>query len=162
MSASKAWNLAGLKAAVLVAGDEAGADLARLPWVVSHGPTHFGVIAHTAAYTEGGEWLDALLAGLGRNRDLLGQLLATHLPEVSWTAPQATYLSWLDCRPRASTTPSAHLLERARVAVNDGTTFGSGGAGHVRLNFATSAAILTAALERMRRADARGGRRPSA
>jgi cystathionine beta-lyase len=150
MSASKAWNLAGLKAAVLTAGEAAAVDLARLPWVVSHGPTHLGVIAHTAALTHGRDWLDGLRDGLEQNRQLLGTLLADHLPDVSCTPPQATYLAWLDCTGLAlDADPSQAFLERARVAVNEGPTFGPGGAGHVRLNYATSQAILTEAVERM-------------
>ncbi len=150
MSASKAWNLAGLKAAVLVAGADAADDLARLPWVVSHGPTHLGVIAHTAALTQGREWLDSLRDGLEHNRRLLGALLEQHLPQVSYTPPQATYLAWLDCRALGfEADPSQVFLEQARVAVNEGPAFGAGGGGHVRLNYATSPAILTEAVERM-------------
>ena len=150
MSASKGWNLAGLKAAVLVAGEDATDDLGRLPWVVSHGPTHLGVIAHTAALRQGRDWLDSLREGLEHNRRLLGELLSRHLPAVSFTAPQATYLSWLDCTALGlRSDPSAHFLEHARVAVNEGPTFGTGGVGHVRLNYATSQAILTEAVERM-------------
>jgi cystathionine beta-lyase len=147
MSASKAWNLAGAKAAVLVAGEGAARDLDRLPWVVSHGPSHLGVIAHTAALREGEEWLDALLAGLAGNRRLVASLLAEHLPGLSWTPPAATYLAWLDCRSTGlGDDPAGAFLERSRVAVNDGREFGTGGAGHVRLNFATSREVLTAAV----------------
>ena len=130
MSASKAWNLAGAKAALLVAGDEAADDLARLPWVVSHGPTHLGVLAHTAAYREGGQWLDGLLAGLARHRALLGDLLGRAPARRRLVPPR---------RPtsRGSTAgalglgdePAAFFLERARVALNEGSTFGTGGAG---------------------------------
>ena len=143
MSASKAWNLAGAKAALLIAGDEAADDLARLPWVVSHGPTHLGVLAHTAAFREGGAWLDRLLAGLAHNRALLGDLLAEQVPGVVFEPPAGTYLAWLDCRPLGlGETPAGYFLEHARVALNEGSTFGTGGSGHVRLNFATSPAIL--------------------
>jgi cystathionine beta-lyase len=165
MSASKAWNLAGLKAALAIAGPDAVDDLARLPEEVSHGPSHLGVISHTAAFEEGGPWLDALLAGLDRNRHLLSALLEEHLPEVGYSPPQATYLAWLDCAAfaldeaapavaerglvRLSTGPAAVFLERARVALSAGPAFGTGGAGHVRLNFATSTEILTEAVTRM-------------
>jgi len=97
ISASKAWNLAGLKAALLIAGP-AAADLRRLPEEVSHGPSHLGVIAHTAAFRHGQPWLTRLLAGLAANRDLLGELLADCLPQVRYRPPEATYLAWLDCR----------------------------------------------------------------
>ncbi|MGW2635866.1 aminotransferase class I/II-fold pyridoxal phosphate-dependent enzyme, partial [Streptomyces sp. NPDC001348] len=98
MSASKGWNLAGLKAALALAGPEAAADLARLPEEVGHGPSHVGVIAHTAALRDGTGWLDALLAGLDDNRRLLARLLAEHLPAVRYRPGEATCLAWLDCR----------------------------------------------------------------
>ncbi len=171
LSASKAWNLAGLKAAVAVAGPQAAGDLARMPEVVSHGPSHLGVLAHTAALAQGGDWLDALLLGLADNRRLLGELLREHLPDVAWTPPQGTYLAWLDCRalglddggdaPEArglvtpDAGPAAVFLGRAGVAVNAGPAFGTGGSGHVRLNFATSQAVLREAVGRMGRAAGR-------
>jgi cystathionine beta-lyase len=163
MSASKGWNLAGLKAAVAVAGAEAGADLARMPEEVSHGPSHVGVVAHTAALREGGPWLDALLAGLAGNRRLLGDLVAEHLPTIGHRSPEATFLAWLDCRAlglaedgadgrgnvMTRSGPAAFFLQHARVALNAGSAFGTGGAGHCRLNYGTSQTILTEAVGRM-------------
>ena len=150
LSASKAWNLAGLKAAVAVAGADAATDLARMPVEVSHGPSHFGVIAHTAALRHGGPWLDSVLGGLDANRRLLGELLSEHLPEVRYFPPQGTYLAWLDCRPLdLPDDPAAVFLKRGRVAVMSGPVFGTGGAGHVRVNLATSTEILTEAVRRM-------------
>jgi cysteine-S-conjugate beta-lyase len=161
-SASKGWNLAGLKAAVLVAGAGAAADLARLPEEVSHGPSHVGVLAGTAAFNEGGPWLDALLKGLDANRSLLDRLVAD-LPGVTWRLPQATYLAWLDFTAsrlaggdssgRGDVTslggPTAVLLERGRVALSPGPAFGPGGVDHARLNYGTSAGIVTEALSRI-------------
>jgi cysteine-S-conjugate beta-lyase len=163
ISASKAWNLSGLKAALAVAGRQSADDLRRMPEEVSHGPSHVGVIAHTAAFRTGGDWLDALLQGLAANRTLLGELVAEHLPQVSFTPPQGTYLAWLDCRalgfdddvtaglPVVSdlSGPARAFLDHARVALSSGHVFGTGGAGHVRLNFATSQAVLTEAIIRM-------------
>ncbi|MCX5059986.1 aminotransferase class I/II-fold pyridoxal phosphate-dependent enzyme [Streptomyces sp. NBC_00452] len=150
MSASKAWNLAGLKAALALAGPAAAADLTRLPEEVSHGPSHIGVIAHTAALTDGTAWLDALLAGLDDNRLLLAGLLAEHLPDVAHRPGEATYLAWLDCRALdLGDDPAAVFLERGRVAVNSGIPFGTGGAGHVRLNLATSPEVITEGVRRM-------------
>ncbi|MEU6995737.1 MalY/PatB family protein [Streptomyces sp. NPDC046465] len=171
MSATKGWNLAGIKAALAVAGPEAAADLRRMPEEVHHGASHLGVIAHTAAFRHGDEWLDALLAGLDANRALLGRLVAEHLPGVNYTRPEGTFLAWLDCRPLgvipeaeedatgpAIVTdlagPSRLFLEHARVALSSGHIFGTGGAGHVRLNFATSRSVLTEAITRMGRAAA--------
>ena len=150
LSATKAWNLAGLKAALAVAGPGATEDLARLPQEVRHGPSHFGIIAQVAALRHGGRWLDDLLGGLDANRRLLAELLADHLPAVRYRRPQGTYLAWLDCRALSlPDDPAAVFLERGRVALNSGSSFGTGGAGHVRLNLATSAEILGEAVARM-------------
>jgi len=169
MSASKGWNLAGLKSALAIAGPESAADLARLPEEVGHGASHLAVMAHIAAYRDGGMWLDALLDGLDANRHLLADLLAEHLPTVGYRVPDATYLAWLDCRAldiedpalepglvTMSVGPAAMFATRAKVGLSAGTAFGSGGSGHVRLNMATSRAILTEAVERMGRAVAAG------
>jgi cysteine-S-conjugate beta-lyase len=170
MSASKAWSLSGLKAALAIAGPEAVADLHRMPEEVGHGPSHLGVIAHAEAFRTGGEWLDELLRGLDSNRTLLGDLVAEHLPAVKYQRPQGTYLAWLDCRELGIeqaevddaaaglavvsdlSGPARWFLDHARVALSSGHVFGTGGAGHVRLNFATSRAILTEAVSRMGRA----------
>ncbi|MFF7945667.1 MalY/PatB family protein [Streptomyces griseorubiginosus] len=150
LSASKAWNLAGLKAAVAVAGPEAADDLARLPEEVGDGPSHVGVLAHTAALREGGAWLDALLRGLDDNRRLLAGLLAEHLPAVRYAPGQATYLAWLDCRALGlGGDPAEVFLERGRVALNSGIPFGTGGEGFARLNLATSPELITEAVRRM-------------
>jgi bifunctional pyridoxal-dependent enzyme with beta-cystathionase and maltose regulon repressor activities len=165
-SASKAWSLSGLKAALAIAGPEAVADLRRMPEEVSHGPSHLGVIAHAEAFRTGGEWLDMLLDGLDANRTLLGDLVAEHLPGVKYQWPQGTYLAWLDCRELGFdeevadglavvadlSGPARWFLDHARVALSSGHVFGTGGSGHVRLNFATSQAILVEATSRMGRA----------
>lgn len=172
-SASKAWNLAGLKAAVAIAGTEAADDLRRMPEEVGHGPSHLGILAHTAAFRDAGDWLDELLLGLDANRSLLGELVKEHLPDVGYVPPQGTYLAWLDCTGLGDDRPTDGLgivsdlagpaklfLDEARVALSSGHVFGSGGAGCVRLNFATSPAILRQALTRMGRAVAGLGRAP--
>ena len=166
-SATKAWNLAGLKAALAVAGPAAAADLARLPEEVGHGPSHLGILAHTAAFRDGRDWLDQLLTGLTANRDLLEQLLAEHLPAVRYTRPEGTYLAWLDfselnldAEPTPTgpgivtdmAGPARYFLQHARVALSSGHAFGTGGADHARLNFATRPDILTAAITQMARA----------
>lgn len=150
MSASKAWNLAGLKAALAIAGPDAADDLARLPEEVSHGPSHVGILGHTAAYRDGVGWLDALLDGLDENRRLLADLLAEHLPAVRHTPGQGTYLAWLDCRGLGlGDDPAKTFLKRGKVAVNSGIPFGTGGAGFVRMNLATSPEVITEAVHRM-------------
>ncbi|WFE54684.1 aminotransferase class I/II-fold pyridoxal phosphate-dependent enzyme [Micromonospora sp. WMMD1155] len=150
MSASKGWNLAGLRGALLVAGPAAAGDLARVPFEASVSTSHLGVIAHTAAFRDGETWLDAVLTGLDHNRRLLTALLAEHLPAVGYRPGQATYLAWLDCRALGlGDDPASVFLDRGRVALNSGTAFGSGGAGHVRLNLATAPELITEAVRRM-------------
>jgi cystathionine beta-lyase len=150
LSASKGWNLAGLKAAVAVAGPAAAADLARMPEEVGHGPSHLGVIAHVAALRKGGDWLQDVLRGLDRNRRLLGELVAEHLPGVGYRPPEGTYLAWLDCRALdLPGDPAGIFLEHGRVAVSSGPDFGTGGEGHVRVNIATSPELLTEVVGRM-------------
>ncbi|MGI5503056.1 MalY/PatB family protein [Lentzea sp. CA-135723] len=153
MSASKAWNLAGLKAALAIAGPAAADDLARLPEEVGHGPSHLGVLAHTAAFSQSADWLDALLEGLQENRRLLADLLAEHLPAVRYAPGAGTYLAWLDCRELGlGDSPAKTFLRQGRVALNCGVPFGTGGAGFVRMNLATSPEIITEAVHRMAKA----------
>jgi len=149
LSASKAWNLAGLKAALAVIGSEARSDL-RLHEVHTHGASHLGQIAAVAAWTHGRSWLAQVTAEVAENRELLGRLLAEHLPEIGYAAPAATYLAWLDCRALGwGEDPARVLLERGRVALSSGPTFGATGRGFVRLNLATSPQIVTEAVTRM-------------
>ena len=154
-SASKTWNLAGLKCAVIVAGSEAMHTTLneRIPPYLGAHASLFGVLAATAAFEHGDEWLDALVRHLDRNRALLAELLEEHLPDVGYAPPQAGYLAWLDCsRLDLGIDPSDAFLERGRVALGAGPTFGEQGRGFARLNFGTSAALLEEAVRRMARA----------
>jgi cysteine-S-conjugate beta-lyase len=151
LSASKGWNLAGLKCGSVVTASPATAALVdRFPPDTRWRVGHLGVIANVAAYSQGGPWLDRLLATLHDRRALLGALLREHMPQVSWRPPEATFLAWLDCSAVGDgDTPREVFLEKARVAVEPGLRFGAAGSGHVRLNFATSAEILESAVTRM-------------
>lgn len=147
VSTSKAWNLAGMKCAQVVTSNDADrkrwGGLGRLH---TDGTATLGVLAATAAYRTGGPWLDAVLAQLDRNRHLLAGLLGRHLPTARYTPPEGTYLSWLDLRAHQS---CPDLAERARVTVMDGAEFGPPGAGFLRLNFATTPAILAEIVRRL-------------
>jgi len=157
VSASKAWNLAGLKAALVVAGAAAAAELARMPEEVSFGAGLLGLIASEAAFQAGVPFLDALLVDLAANRRRLGDLLAAELPEVGYHPPDATFLAWLDCRRlELGDDPAAVFLEQGRVALSPGPQFGPPGRGFARLNFATSPAILAEGVHRMATAVKRG------
>ncbi len=153
-SASKAFNLPGLKAALIVPGSAVVDELtASLPAMLDFSASSIGMLAHAVALAEGQDWLAAHLDGLAENRALLGSLLTDQLPAIGWRVPEATYLAWLDCRGLGlDGDPAEIFLERGQVAVNSGTAFGPEGAGHVRLNFATAPAVLQEAVARIRRA----------
>jgi cystathionine beta-lyase len=150
-SASKTWNLAGLKAAVMVASsDEARAVLARVPPETPYHAGHLGVLAGRAAFLEGGPWLESVVAILDRNRTLLGELLREHMPGVVYLPPQAGYLAWLDCRALGlGNDPAKAFLVRGKVALSPGPMFGVEGAGFARLNIGTTRALLEEAVRRM-------------
>jgi cysteine-S-conjugate beta-lyase len=149
-SGSKAFNLAGLKAALAVAGPDAAAELARVPDEVSVGAGLLGVLAGEAAYRDGDEWLGRLLLELRANQELLGSLLAEQLPEARWARPDATFLAWLDLRELdLGPDPAAAVLDRTRVALSPGPDFGAGGEGFARLNLATGPTLLAEAVTRL-------------
>jgi cysteine-S-conjugate beta-lyase len=155
VSASKAWNLAGLKCALAVAGSARGAALlAGMGEEVAFGAGLPGAVANTVAFEQGEPWLDELLVALHANRSRLGVLLAEHLPSLMWRPEdvQATYLAWLDCSPLGLDDPAGVFERRGRVALEPGPLYGTGGDGFVRLNFATSPPILNEAVRRMRAA----------
>lgn len=153
MSASKGWHLAGLRAALAVAGEDATDDFSRIPEETTHGASHIGIIAHTAAFRHCGDWLDALLDGIAENRRLLAGLLAEHLPAVHYQPGPGTYLAWLDCRAlRLGEDPATVFLKNGGVALNSGREFGTGGEGYARMNLATSPDLITEAVRRMAKA----------
>jgi cystathionine beta-lyase len=150
-SPSKAFNLAGLKCAVAAAcGPETAAALARIPLHVQNASGHFGVLAAEAAMRDGDAWLDDLLARLDANRRFLMAGLHSRLPEVALEPPEAGYLAWLDCRAyQLGSDPAVPFLDRGRVALSSGPSFGEPGKGFARLNFATAPALLAECLDRM-------------
>lgn len=153
-SASKTYNLAGLKASVMVATHDASREiLARIPPELGYHAGHLGVLGARAAFAHGGPWLTETRAILRRNRERLGELLAAHLPDVRYDAPKAGYLAWLDCSALGlGDDPAAAFLARGRVALSPGPTFGVEGRGFVRLNFATTETLLEDVVMRMRAA----------
>jgi cystathionine beta-lyase len=149
-SASKAFNLAGLRWAVLHAGSaRMHAALKALPGHYLGAPNLMAVTATVAAWTSGGAWLDATLAVLDENRRALTGLLAEHLPGVVYEPPEATYLAWLDCRPLGLGDDPAQTFRERGVELSPGPQFGPQGVGHARLNMATSPQILAATVAAM-------------
>jgi cystathionine beta-lyase len=151
VSASKAWNLPGLKCAQLVLSNQADANIwAEVGQFAEHGAANLGVVANIAAYDAGDPWLSDVLRYLDGNRLLLRELLADRLPEVRYLPPQGTYLAWLDCRELGlGDHPAEFFLERAGVALTDGPACGGAGTGFVRYNFATPRPILERTVEQM-------------
>ena len=153
-SASKAFNLPGLKCAQLIVSNDADAEVwEKIGFFASHGASTLGVVANTAAYRAGRPWLDGILGYLDGSRALLGDLLAEHLPEVRYEPPEGTYIGWLDCRALdLAPTPADFFREHAGVALTDGAACGEAGVGHVRMIFGTPRPILEQAVASMGRA----------
>ena len=149
---SKTFNLAGLQCGFAIIPNAELRDQFRsareglVPWVNA-----MGLIGAEAAYRDGQPWLDQLLPYLEANRDLVGDFVNRELPGIRMSKPDATYLAWLDCRELELAHPFEFFLKHARVALSDGRTFGTGGAGFVRLNFGCPRSILEEALSRMKR-----------
>ena len=150
-SASKAFNVAGLKGAIAVAGSATGQRLlARLPGSCQYGAGLFGVLASLAAWSSAGDWLDALIVQLDHARTEFGRLLSERLPEAGYTPPEASYLAWVDCaRLGLGPEPAQAFLDRGRVALGRGLDFGAPGDGFVRVTIGTSSALLADIVERM-------------
>ncbi|QBX55509.1 aminotransferase class I/II-fold pyridoxal phosphate-dependent enzyme [Nocardioides seonyuensis] len=150
VAASKAFNIAGLKCAQVVCGDEATRDrLWRVPMARNDSWSSLGVVGSVAAYEYGDPWLAALLERLDSQRSLLADLLAEHLPDARMRPLEATYLAWLDLRAYGHDDPAAVCLEKGRVQLSAGADYAPGLDGHVRLNIATSPDRLTEIVRRM-------------
>lgn len=159
MAPSKTYNLAGLKCAfaIIPNPDLRARFLAARVDLVPGIANLLGYTAALAAYRDGQDWLDQVLRYLTANRAHVRDYVAAHLPMLTMAPPQGTYLAWLDCRRAGipGNDPYTFFLERAKVALNNGTDFGIEGTGFVRLNFACPRSILQQALDRMRQALAR-------
>lgn len=152
VSASKAFNLAGLKCALMItASDETTRLVRAMPDEVFWRTGQFGLLAAVAAFSEASdEWLDGLLLTLDENRRLVADLLAERVPEARYRMPDAGYLAWIDLTDLGwGANPSKRILREAKVALHYGPAFGAEGAGHVRLNFGTSPEIITEAIARI-------------
>jgi cystathionine beta-lyase len=159
MAPSKTFNIAGLQCSFIVVQNPQlrsklqAAHKGLVAWV-----NVLGLTAGLSAYRDGQEWLDQLLVYLESNRELVYDFVAREMRGVSLAKPEGTYLAWLDCRQAGiDGNPYEFFLKQARVALNDGATFGKGGEGFVRLNFACPRHRLVDALERMRQALDPGG-----
>jgi cystathionine beta-lyase len=156
-SASKAWNLPGLKTAQFITTNPADEEVYQVyGFSVVHGASTPGVVAATVAYTEGGDWLAEVIDYLDGNRRLLADLLAEHLPEIGYSVPDATYIAWLDCSRLGIPGSIADFFRlEAGVTLTDGSLCGSGFADHARMIFAMPRPILEQAVLQMKAAVSR-------
>ena len=150
-SGSKAFNLAGLKCALFVAGSPAMADLiAQLPDEVSFRTGQFGLIATREGFANSRDWLRETIAAIESNVALLADQLRSKLPEVTMHEPHAGYLAWLDLSAlNLGDDPARVLVSRAKVALSSGPDFGSPGRGHARMNLACAPETVTEAVDRI-------------
>lgn len=149
-SASKAWNVPGLKCAQVVLTSDADAAVwQEVGEEYEHGASQLGVVASTAAYTAGGPWLDDALAYLDGNRRELADLLAEQLPAVRYTPPEGTYLAWLDCRGLGLGDHPGQHFARSGVALTDGPACGRAGHGFARYTLATPRPVLRDTVQRL-------------
>ena len=151
---SKTFNIAGLScsAAVIPSPALRKQVAAAHKGLMSH-VNVMGYVAALAAYRDGREWLDELLPYLEANRDFLHDYVNTQLPGIRMGKPEGTYLAWLDCREAGIPgKPCEFFMREAKVALNDGATFGQGGEGFARLNFGCPRSTLARALDQMKAA----------
>lgn len=159
-SASKAWNIPGLKCAqVILTSDADAAAWAREDVLLTEGVSTIGAVANAAAYARGRAWLADTLAYLAGNGRALAQVLAEHAPDVGYLPPEGTYLAWLDLRAALARLGDGRgpggqslarwLRVRTGVAVTDGELCGAAGEGHVRFNLAMPRPLVVEAARRI-------------
>jgi cystathionine beta-lyase len=148
-SASKGWNIPGLKCGIAVAGGPEMAALLEQRWDALLA-SHLGVLASVAALRDGRPWLDAVTSQIDANTRLLTTLLAEHLPGARYRQPEASFLAWIDFRElELGDDPAAAFLSAGKVALASGPDFGREGRGFARLNIGTSPELMAEAVRRM-------------
>jgi len=152
-AASKGWNIAGLKCAIIVSGSEAMHEkLNELPPALHYRASLLGAFATAVAFDKCAPWLDTVINQLDHNRNLISKLLAEHLPEVIYNPPQHSYLAWFDLSAlNLGDEPTAVILDKTKVALNAGHIYGAQWGQFARMNFATSPEIITQAITQMAR-----------
>ena len=150
-SASKSFNLAGLKCALIITDSiKLQERINVMPPAVTWRASLFGAVASTAAYAESVDWLDGVLITLDQNRKLVEKLIASKAPAIKYRIPDFGYLAWLDLSALAlGEDPAAVILEKGKLAVNGGVLYGPKHKSFVRLNFGTSPEIITEAFDRL-------------
>ena len=156
MNPSKTFNLAGLQSSTIVFNDEAKKDayVAELKRMDIARNNCFSLVATMEAYAHGEQWLDELLVYLGDNMRFIRSFCAERLPELKPNTPEATYLNWVDARALGMDDAALKkfCVEKAGVAFGEGTVFGIGGSGFLRLNAACPRSVIEKALTQMEQA----------
>ena len=157
LSATKSWNIAGLKCAQIVAvHPKTQAILKKLPTAVHSRASLFGAVASTSAYRDGVDWLDAVIEELDSSRHFLQGLLSKLNVAIGYIPPDAGYFGWLDMRNLTFDQQKLEqneiaeiLLKQGKISVAPGHLYGPSGAGFIRINFATSHEIIEDATQRI-------------
>ena len=150
-AASKGWNIAGLKCAIVVSENEKVHEtLNGIAPATHYRASLLGAFASVAAFEKGEPWLDSAMVEIDKNRNLVAELIAAKTPGVGYRIPHCSYLAWLDLTSfNLGEDPSAVLIEKGKVAFVPGVRFGAQSSQFVRLNFATSPQILEEAFNRL-------------
>jgi cystathionine beta-lyase len=156
MAPSKTFNIAGIVSSFAVIPDKKIREqyLSYLePRELTQG-TLFAYAATTAAYEQGGEWLDEMLSYVQGNIDFVDHFLNEQIPQIRAMRPEASFLMWLDCRGLGLSRGELTKLfvDRAHLALNEGSMFGPGGEGFMRLNVGTQRNVLEKALNKLKKA----------
>ena len=149
VSAGKSWNLAAFKAGLYVAGADATEVLDALPPLAGQSTGHMGAMAHAVALRDEQAWVDQVSAEVAANKELLAGLLNSLVPGARYVPGPGTYLAWVDCTELGLENPARHFEQVGRVAFSPGLSFSRAHGQWVRINLATSPAIITQAVERM-------------
>lgn len=153
-SASKGWNIAGLKCAIIISQNEKmNEKLKELPIALHYRSSLLGAFASVAAFESGEVWLDSVIKNLDDNRKLISNLIQSRVPAIGFREPHSTYLAWFDLSQlNLGEKPTEIILEKAKVALNAGSIYGDLFSNYARFNFATSPTLITEAIERIARA----------
>jgi len=156
MAPSKTFNLAGLSTSSMIIPDEVLREKYRnvLVGLHLHLGNIFGNVASEAAYSKGSEWLSEMIRYIQGNVDLVMDYCHAHLPLIRPLKPEATYMMWLDCRQMGLGGKELHrfFIEKAGVGMNEGSAFGPGGEGFMRINLACPRSVVEKSLKQIDRA----------
>jgi len=153
---SKTFNLAGLStSSVIISNPVLRKSFNRIVDILHVGNGNiFGTIASIAAYTHGHKWLDALLDYIDNNIEFVMDYCKKMIPEIIPVQPEATYMIWLDCRKFGMTGKELQVffVNKTGIGMNEGSTFGPGGEGFMRMNLGTTHQTVMKAMEQIEKA----------